>query len=91
MRAISLDDGTAPVSVDGGDVFASVVEREQTAMLVREINKQLSRLENKVWWMYVSGATVSQIAQKIGIERKSVSNAIYRIRKKLKIALDGQK
>ncbi len=91
LRAISLDDGTAPVSVDGGDVFASVVEREQTAMLVREINKQLSRLENKVWWMYVSGATVSQIAQKIGIERKSVSNAIYRIRKKLKIALDGQK
>ena len=89
LRAVSLDARGEPLSVGGRDVLSSVVEREQTAMLVRKINKQLSPLENKVWWRYVSGASVARIADEIGIDNKSVSNAIYRIRKKLKTALDG--
>ena len=90
LRAVSLEERGDLLPQVGADVLSSVIEREQTAMLVRKINKQLSPLENKVWWRYVSGASVSSIAQEIGIDRKSVSNAIYRIRKKLKTALDGQ-
>lgn len=90
LRAVSLEERADPIFIDGGDVLSSIVERERTAMLVRQINKQLSGLENKVWWMYVSGASVSAIAKGLQIENKSVSNAIYRIRKKLKTALFEQ-
>ena len=90
LRAVSLEERADPIFIDGGDVLSSIVERERTAMLVRQINKQLSGLENKVWWMYVSGSSVSAIAKELQIENKSVSNAIYRIRKKLKSALIEQ-
>ena len=89
LRAVSLEDGGEPV-LDGGDVLESIVESERTALLVRQISRRLSRLENKVWWLYVSGVSVTDIAERVGIERKSVSNAIYRIRKKLKDALGAQ-
>ena len=91
LRAVSLEEQVEPALADAGDLLSSIVERERMAMLVRQINKQLSDLEKRVWWMYVSGASVSTIADKIGIENKSVSNAIYRIRKKLKDTLGGQK
>ncbi len=87
LRAVSLEERADPIRGDEGDVLSAIVERERTAMLVRRINKHLSPLENRVWWMYASGASVTAIAEKLGIENKSVSNAIYRIRKKLKTAL----
>ncbi len=92
LRAISLEDGfdTVPDG-DGGDVLQSIVDRERTALLVRRINRRLSRFENKIWWLYVSGMSVSDIAEEVSASRKSVSNAIYRIRKKLKDALSEQK
>ena len=87
LRAVSLEARTEPISDIGGDVLESIVESERTALLVRQISRRLSVLENKVWWLYVSGVSVSDIVDRVGIERKSVSNAIYRIRKKLKDAL----
>ncbi len=69
---------------EGSDLLQSLVDRENTAELVRRIRRSLSDYENRVWWMYVSGMSVSKIAEVIGdAEPKSVSNAVYRIRKKL--------
>lgn len=90
VRAVSLEERIEPAIDDGGDVLESIVESEREAVLVRQINKHLSRYENKVWWMYVSGMSVSAIADAVNSERKSVSNAIYRIRKKLRNALEEQ-
>ena len=67
------------------DVLQAMIDREHTDELVRTIKDSLSDYENRVWWMYVSGMSVSEIAKRIGgVEAKSVSNAVYRIRKKLR-------
>lgn len=67
------------------DMLQSVVEKEHLTYLVDTIRENLSDYENKVWWMYVSGMSVSDISEKLGcVGAKSVSNAVYRIRKKLR-------
>lgn len=67
------------------DPLQAFVDKENTAELVHSIKKTLSDYENRVWWLYVSGLSVSEIAKSLNIDDpKSVSNAIYRIRKKLR-------
>lgn len=76
------------VSLSSGDTvnfLQSIVDEENAADLVRLIRSQLSDYENRVWWLYVSGMSASSIASTLSdTDAKSVSNAIYRIRKKLK-------
>ena len=62
-----------------------IVDEENAAELITLIRGKLSDYENRVWWMYVSGMSASEITESLGIhDARSVSNAIYRIRKKLK-------
>lgn len=92
LRPVELEgDGDAALFDTGEvDVLQSIIDHERTALLIRRVNKRLSKLENKIWWLYVSGMNVSAIAKDVGVDNKSVSNAIYRIRKKLKDALKEQ-
>lgn len=72
-------------SGDAPNFLQSIVDEENAAELVRTIRDRLSDYENRVWWMYVSGMSVSDISVSLGgVDPKSVSNAVYRIRKKLK-------
>lgn len=74
--------------VSSEDVLQEMIDKEHTEELVKSIKKSLSDYENRVWWMYVSGLSVSEIARRIGVvEPKSVSNAVYRIRKKLRAVI----
>ncbi|MBQ4091230.1 MAG: sigma-70 family RNA polymerase sigma factor [Clostridia bacterium] len=71
------------------DPLESLIQSEKETELVHTIKNHLSDYENRIWWLYVSGNTVSEIAQRIGAPgAKSVSNAIYRIRKKLKSIIE---
>ena len=71
--------------VNSEDFLQEIIDKEHTEELILSIKKSLSDYENRVWWMYVSGLSVSEIAKSIGgVEPKSVSNAVYRIRKKLR-------
>ena len=82
---ISLDSVQGSQGVERTDPLQALVNKENMAELVRVISKNLSDYENRVWWMYVSGMSVSDISKALGdTNAKSVSNAIYRIRKKLK-------
>ena len=82
---ISLDSVREGRESDRVDPLQSLVNKENMAELVRVISKNLSDYENRVWWMYVSGMSVSDISRALSdSSAKSVSNAIYRIRKKLK-------
>ena len=48
------------------------------------IRKTLSPFEYDVWGYYVKGASASEIAAAVGKNEKAVTNAIGRIRKKLR-------
>ena len=74
------------------------LENPQDTLLVRELEKKLfslaqdclSAYEKKVFALYVRGERAKEISQKIGKSERSVNNAIYRIKAKLKqIANDG--
>ncbi len=74
------------------DPLQAMVDKENMSELVRVIRNRLSDYENKVWWLYVSGMSVADISTKLGdAEPKSVSNAIYRIRKKLRAFISDKK
>ncbi len=65
----------------------SVIEREDERSLRRLINNNLSDLERRVWWLYYSGAGADEIARITGKPKKSIDNAIFRVRKKLRAIL----
>ena len=65
-------------------VSEALVDKERMEALQMTIQRALSPYESRVWWMYVSGASASHIAQALGKDEKSISNAIYRIRRKLR-------
>ena len=66
------------------DPAARIVELESERSLLRLINDNLSKYEQKVFRMYVSGMSAAKMAEKLDSNEKSVNNAVYRIRKKLK-------
>lgn len=68
-------------------VAEALVDKERMEDLVLIIQRTLSAYESRVWWLYVSGMSTSRIAEMLGKDEKSISNAIYRIRKKLRQVL----
>lgn len=68
-------------------VAEALEDKERVEGLVLIIQKTLSAYESRVWWLYVSGMSTAHIAQMLGKDEKSVSNAIYRIRAKLRRVL----
>ena len=72
------------------DMLDILADREQAVILAKRISERLSKFENRVWWLYVSGLTVRDIALRLSAEPKSVSNAIFRIRRKLGDMISGE-
>ncbi len=68
-------------------VAEALIDKERMDALQLTIQRALSSYESRVWWMYVSGASTSHIAGALGKDEKSISNAIYRIRRKLRQVL----
>ncbi len=77
----SLFDDAEYASDDPAERFA---EEESYLALSRRIHDTLSPLENRIWWLYLSGRTAKEIAVLSGKDEKSVQNAVYRIRRKLR-------
>ena len=72
---------------DDEDPAKNIVEREAEQSLMKLISDNLSEMENRVFEMYVSGMSASEMAKRLDVSEKSVSNTVYRIRKKLKSVL----
>ncbi len=72
---------------DFEDPSAKMLEQERLKSLYAVIRKNLSELEYKVWQLYISGRSAAEIAALLSTDEKSVNNAIYRIRKKLRAVL----
>ena len=69
------------------DPSMEILEEERVKTLYSVIRKNLSDLEYRIWQFYMSGYTARDIGKAVGKDEKSVSNAIYRIRKKLRALL----
>ncbi|MBR2371150.1 MAG: sigma-70 family RNA polymerase sigma factor [Clostridia bacterium] len=77
----------------------SIIAEESLERLKYAINKLLSPYESRIWWMYVSGLSAKEIAARECAECnglpdtrmiRSVNNALYRIRTKLKLSLSDR-
>ena len=60
-----------------------VLAREYESEVLSELVKRLSRFETEVLSMFLEGISYQEIADATGRERKSIDNAISRIRKKM--------
>ena len=69
------------------DPSAKILEQERLQYLYSVIRKNLSDFEYAVWQSYFSGRSAADIAQCFDTNEKSINNAIYRIRKKLRALL----
>lgn len=70
-----------------GEVSKFFEMRESERELGQQIEKTLSGYENEVWSYYVNGYSSKEIATKLNSSEKSIDNAIFRIRRKLKTLL----
>jgi RNA polymerase sporulation-specific sigma factor len=61
-----------------------IVKQEDLRSLYRVIKNSLSDFEYVIWHNYISGKTAKEIALIMGKNEKSITNAIYRIRRKLR-------
>ena len=60
------------------------MEKENFKIINNEITAILAPLEVKVFRLYLDGVSYREIAEKLDIPEKSVDNAVFRIRRKLK-------
>jgi RNA polymerase sporulation-specific sigma factor len=66
------------------DPLLSVISEEEAVSLKGKIRQVLSSYENEIFEQYISGRPVRDIADSVGRPEKSVSNAVYRIRVKIR-------
>lgn len=65
-----------------------LLHREAYTSLLERIDSHLSDYENTVLRLFLTGVSHDRIAQKLDTSRKSVDNAISRIRRKLKVLIE---
>lgn len=88
-RVVSIEDARMIADkINSPDPMEKLIEEESFRTLERKIQANLSPYESRVWWMYVSGMSAQEIATHLGdVDVRSVNNAVYRIRKKLRTVL----
>ena len=79
-KLISINKVSLQNTVSGPeDLF---IENESGSDLMGKLKAEFSELEFEIFKKYLSGYSVAEIADIFGINVKSVSNALYRIRQK---------
>ena len=66
------------------EVSRHIVLEENKKNRGQKIEKTLSPFENEVWPYYAHGDSSKEISAKLNVSEKSVDNAIFRIRKKIR-------
>ena len=77
-------DGIAELVAENDDPSARIIENESEQSLLRVISECLSEYEYKVLELYISGFSSAETAERLSSTEKSVNNAMFRIRTKLK-------
>ena len=79
------------VSIDDTNIFEGIqspedilIDAENVLTLKNDIKKHLSKLEYKILMLYLHNYSRGEIAGELHTSEKAVSNALYRIKNKLK-------
>ncbi|MBQ1389127.1 MAG: sigma-70 family RNA polymerase sigma factor [Clostridia bacterium] len=86
---ISFSDETLALLSDGLDPEEMYIDKESLVLLTAAAEEILSSKEKQVLQLYMEGMTYEEIAAYLNINRKSVDNAMQRIRKKLRAHISG--
>ena len=90
-RLVDLDPTFVPdesAQVDPGELIAA---EEAAQLLLARIHKILSPYENRVWTLYMLGFSAKKIGSMLGKDPRSIENAVYRIRHKLREKLGDKR
>ncbi len=77
-------DDLEPEEDGGGEIVEKLIEKEDFDRLHRLIREELSDFEMTVYGLYMLGKNAEEIALSVKHSSKSVNNAIYRIRNKIR-------
>lgn len=61
-----------------------LMDRESVIAIQQRIQQNLSKIEQQVLILYLSGCSYHEVAAKLGVTSKAVDNALQRVRLKLK-------
>lgn len=75
---------------EDSDPTHAIAEAERYTELCQKMEAVLSPSEREIWVLLISGFTAPQIAERLGTNKKSVENALFRARKKLRKSFSGQ-
>ncbi len=75
---------TKVIDREDTDILSGLLDKEGTKQIESRIEAVLSELEWSVFCLYVQKKSYAEIAQVLGRSVKTVDNAIYRIKKKLR-------
>lgn len=70
-----------------GDLLSEILSKDGAEGLTARIHEALSPYENRIFEEYIRGRSVKRIAESVGRSEKSVSNALFRVRTKVKALL----
>ena len=84
--ALSLQDA---YFVETEDLEESVILSEHAKEIVDKIKRGLSPLENQVLHLWIGGLSYDESAQKLGKSKKTIDNAIQRIKKKVGVIINA--
>ena len=87
VKAVEIPDGDIVHSEESGSGASPeeyVLRKEDVLSRIRRAKSMLTPFENTVFLLYLSGDGYNEIAAKLGKSRKSVDNALTRIRTKFK-------
>lgn len=80
-ETVSLDAVEKPVTVTPETVL---IEKEECLAFTEKIKNTLSDFEFKVLCEYLNNSSYEQIANKLGVAKKNINNAMLRLRNKIK-------
>ena len=91
--AFLYEDGADPDEISDGvnpfpDPQLALIDREAADAILRQMDRVLSPRENRILALFLQGLGREEIAAACGVSVKSVDNALFRCRKKLKDALE---
>ncbi|MBQ9460676.1 MAG: sigma-70 family RNA polymerase sigma factor [Clostridia bacterium] len=84
MAAASIEEAENVPSSPESDPLHAVIMSEELEHFYAFLREKLSSSEEKVLDLYLEGLSFEEIAQRLGVSRKSCDNAMQRVRKKLR-------